>query len=102
MECALNKWRTRSYSPVTFTVADYKHVFEDAHEMLQSFDQATKDLGILLVLQKAIFTGGCVYGKFDAEEGSCSHQNSLSEDAVKKAIEEHQNGIDWSNNEDVE
>ncbi|KAI9513430.1 hypothetical protein F5148DRAFT_1278804 [Russula earlei] len=94
--------RTGSYSPVAFTVADYKHVFEDAHEMLQSFDQAMKDLGILLALQKAIFTGGCVYGKSDAEEGSRSHQNSLSEDTVKKAIEEHQNGIDWSNDEDVE
>ncbi|KAI9507007.1 hypothetical protein F5148DRAFT_1150058 [Russula earlei] len=102
MECALDEWRTGSYSPVAFTVADYKHVFEDAHEMLQSFNQATKDLGILPALQKAIFTGGCVYGKFDAEEGSRSHQNSLSEDAVKKAIEEHQNGIDWSNDEDVE
>ncbi|KAI9511428.1 hypothetical protein F5148DRAFT_1280848 [Russula earlei] len=88
--------------PVTFTVADYKHVFEDVHEMLQSFDQATKDLGILLALQKAIFTGGCVYGRFDAEEGLHSHQNSLSEDAIKKAIEEHQNGVDWSNNEDIE
>ncbi|KAI9510536.1 hypothetical protein F5148DRAFT_1147466 [Russula earlei] len=58
MECTLNEWRTGSYSPLTFTVADYKHVFEDAHEMLQCFDQATKDLGILPVLQKAIFTGG--------------------------------------------
>ncbi|KAI9459742.1 hypothetical protein F5148DRAFT_971358, partial [Russula earlei] len=58
MECALDEWRTGSYSPVAFTVADYKHVFEDAHEMLQSFDQATKDLGILPALQKAIFTGG--------------------------------------------
>ncbi|KAI9507356.1 hypothetical protein F5148DRAFT_1285337 [Russula earlei] len=57
-----------------------------------------KDLGILLVLQKAIFIGGW---SFDAEEGSCSHQNSLSEDAIKKAIEEHQNGIDWSDNVDV-
>ncbi|KAI9434129.1 hypothetical protein F5148DRAFT_1154837, partial [Russula earlei] len=99
MECALDEWRTGSYSPVAFTVADYKRVFEDAHEMLQSFDQATKDLGILPALQKAIFTGGW---SFDAEEGSCSHQNSLSEDAVKKAIEEHQNGVDWSNDEDVE
>ncbi|KAI9511076.1 hypothetical protein F5148DRAFT_1147053 [Russula earlei] len=89
MECALNEWRTGSYSPVAFTVADYKHVFKDAHEMLQCFDQATKDLGILLALT------------FDAEEGSRSHQNSLSEDAVKKAIKEHQNGIDWSNDEDV-
>ncbi|KAI9448954.1 hypothetical protein F5148DRAFT_1379395 [Russula earlei] len=80
----------------------YRHVFEDAHEMLQSFDQATKDLGILPELQKAIFTGGCVYRKFDAEEGSRSHQNSLSEDAVKKAIKEHQNGVDWSNDEDVD
>ncbi|KAI9455101.1 hypothetical protein F5148DRAFT_971137, partial [Russula earlei] len=58
LECALDEWRTGSYSPVAFTVADYKHVFEDAHEMLQSFDQAMKDLGILPALQKAIFTGG--------------------------------------------
>ncbi|KAI9508992.1 hypothetical protein F5148DRAFT_1148611 [Russula earlei] len=104
-KCALDEWRTGSYGPVTFTVADYKHVFEDTHEMLQCFDQATKDLGILPVLQKAIFVeadGRSVYGKFDAEEGLHSHQNSLSEDTVKKVIEEHQNDIDWSNDEDIE
>jgi hypothetical protein len=41
-----------------------------------------------------------VYAQFDPDDGP--NQKTISNDAVKQAIEEYQNGVRWSDDDDSE
>jgi hypothetical protein len=58
IECALDKWRSGSYSAVAFTSSEYKPIFDNALEMLKKFDEDTREHKLLPRIQKAIFSAG--------------------------------------------
>ncbi|OBZ71020.1 hypothetical protein A0H81_09539 [Grifola frondosa] len=87
IECAIDKWILGMRGDVTFSVETYREIYDHHLHELQNFDEASKELGILMKIRTCITDDGRIHAKVDPVNTRVPC--SLGSDTFKKAITEY-------------
>ncbi|KAI6038725.1 hypothetical protein EDC04DRAFT_3018590 [Pisolithus marmoratus] len=90
IECCIDEWATGKQGNISFTTQEYHSVYEAYLKCLEDFDNATKEVCVLLAICTRIYEASHVHSSASAitTESQCK----VSACIVATAIQEHERG----------